>query len=107
MLLIQSWAHIVAISATLKLPTSPPPKTPNTVDSDVCGTDSTAFMCGRHPTPEEGIVQRKVCFEWEQICEWNVIIDVAACKSQDDSLFYVYNLKQTPNCELAYCGIDM
>ena len=67
-----------------------------------CGTDITGWMEGSHPTIDEGVVARKVCFHaYNSCCYKSVVIDVLNCGS-----FYVYQLKKLTFCNLRYCGSD-
>lgn len=59
-------------------------------------------MSGTHPTVEEGIVTRKVCYHWTSgCCQWSNYIRVKNCGA-----FYVYELQKTPLCSISsrYCG---
>ncbi len=65
-----------------------------------CGTDAPGWLNGTHPTPQDGIVDRQVCFNWNaNQCNWNSNIQVVNCGS-----FYLYNLDQPGPCDLRYCG---
>lgn len=64
-----------------------------------CNTHATGWLNGTHPSPQEGIVSRTVCFNWSgKCCNWQLVISVRNC-----GLFYVYNLTKTDNCNLRYC----
>ena len=65
-----------------------------------CGTDLPGWMDGAHPTVDEGVVSRKVCFHgFGNCCFHNIMIDVRNCSS-----FFVYRLKPIPVCASRYCG---
>ena len=64
-----------------------------------CGTHAPGWLKGDHPTKEQGVVSRQVCFHWWwSCCLWNVYIKVRNCGE-----YYVYQLPQTPVCYLRYC----
>ena len=91
-----------------RLPTSPAPNGTPSSSRMYCGTHATAYITGgEHPTPEEGIVSRGVCFEWSSDTCWkSKSLKVAACYGDDDDVYYVYELSPPGNCQLAYCGLD-
>ena len=65
-----------------------------------CGTDLPGWMDGAHPTVDEGVVSRKVCFSgWSECCYRNITINVRNCSS-----FFVYRLKPVQDCYWRYCG---
>ena len=66
-------------------------------------------MTEEHPTPEEGIVSRTVCFEWDsRSCSslQPINIQAAACYDEEGGIFYIYEFKPTRSCDYAYCGLD-
>ena len=64
-----------------------------------CNTHATGWLNGTHPTPQESIVNRRVCFHWNSnCCNWDTTIKVRNC-----GLFYVYRLVNPPSCHLRYC----
>ena len=73
------------------------------VDPHRCGTHSTGWLNGAHPTVDEGQVTRKVCFSWSgNCCQWSIDILVRDCGD-----FYIYYINKTPPqhpCHLRYCG---
>ena len=70
------------------------------VPEQQCGTNAPGWLSGGHPTVEQGIVSRKVCFHWYgSCCRWSQNIRVRNC-----SAFYVYELPPTEGCNLRYCG---
>ena len=70
------------------------------VPKNYCGTHAPGWMSGPHPSQAEGIVTRKVCYNWNnKCCNWNNNIRVRNCGG-----FYVYELTKTPVCSLRYCG---
>ena len=87
-----AWYRFTDAAGT-RMPTSP-------VAIHHCGTHAPGWMSGQHPTKDDGVVQRKVCFHWSNnVCRWSVNIDVRNCGA-----FYVYKLPKTPYCWLRYCG---
>jgi len=66
-----------------------------------CGTDAPGWMNGAHPSVQEGIVSRQVCYHWGGCCNWSNTIQVRNCGP-----YYVYKLYQPPAGCLRYCGTD-
>ena len=65
-----------------------------------CGTNLPGWMDGAHPTVDEGVVSRKVCFGgFGKCCYHNIMINVRNCSS-----FFVYRLKPIQVCASRYCG---
>ena len=65
-----------------------------------CGTSAPGWLKGGHPTEEQGVVSKEVCFHWSgNCCKWNTKINVRNCGE-----FYVYQLQKTPVCNLRYCA---
>jgi hypothetical protein len=65
-----------------------------------CGTHAAGWLNGAHPMPNEGIVQRQVCFDWSPGPCWQMAqISVVNCGN-----FYLYNLPNPVGCSLRYCG---
>jgi cysteine-rich repeat protein len=64
-----------------------------------CGTDAPGAMVGEYPTVDEGIVDRTVCFSWDQECEWQVVIQVRNCGD-----YFVFKLPNPPESCLRYCA---
>ena len=64
-----------------------------------CGTMYPGWLNGTHPTVAEGVVTRKVCYNWYSCCYYSTIIKVKNCGS-----YYVYELQKPPSCPLRYCG---
>ena len=65
-----------------------------------CNTHAPGWLLGGHPTANQGIVARRVCFHWRNhCCLWSTSIRVRNC-----GRFYVYELPPTPGCRLRYCG---
>ncbi|XP_078382277.1 uromodulin-like [Oculina patagonica] len=75
-------------------------KMPTTcVSKNMCNTHASGWLNGAHPSLQEGVVTRTVCFHWStNCCNWQASIKVRNC-----GLFYVYELVKTPNCQLRYC----
>ncbi|XP_072347394.1 uncharacterized protein [Scyliorhinus torazame] len=64
-----------------------------------CSTSAPGWLRGRHPTPGDGEVKRQVCFHWSgNSCRWSQDIKIKRCRN-----YFVYYLKKTPVCHLAYC----
>lgn len=69
------------------------------VASNKCNTHATGWLNGAHPTPQDGVVRKTVCFNWSgKCCNWQLSINVRNC-----GLFYVYRLVKPPNCQLRFC----
>jgi len=66
-----------------------------------CGANFRGWMVDRHPTVEEGRVQRKICFSYDKrcYCEFYTNIAVRNCGT-----FYVYRLGSVPTCNAKFCG---
>ena len=65
-----------------------------------CGTELPGWMDGAHPTVDEGVISRNVCFSgYHKCCYRNVTINVRNCSS-----FFVYRLKPLSYCNSRYCG---
>lgn len=70
------------------------------VPKNRCGTHAPGWLTGGHPTEEQGVVSRKVCFHWNSnCCQWSANIKVRNCGE-----YYVYQLPKTPVCNLRYCS---
>ena len=79
-------------TAGSKMPTS-------CVPSDKCNTHATGWLNGAHPTIQDGVVNRRVCFSWSgKCCILHMSIKVKNC-----GLFYVYRLTKAPGCYYRYC----
>ena len=66
-----------------------------------CGTLSTGWLNGSHPTVFGQTSKETVCFHWDNnCCHWQTTVDITHCLG-----FYVYNLPSEPcGCSLAYCS---
>ncbi|XP_022797785.1 uncharacterized protein LOC111336033 [Stylophora pistillata] len=65
-----------------------------------CGTDAPGWLNGQHPSLQEGVVKRQVCYHWTGgCCQWKNYIKIRNCGD-----FYVYELQKPPACPLRYCG---
>ena len=65
-----------------------------------CNTDIPGWMNGKHPTVEDGKVQRQVCFHgYEKCCFRSTTIDVRNCGA-----YFVYRLNKLSYCNSRYCG---
>ena len=70
-----------------------------------CGTLSPGWLNGKHPTVEERVVERMVCFtNNDDCCFWYSEVRVRNCSD-----FMVYNFGEFPAsqpfCSLRYCGV--
>ena len=65
-----------------------------------CGTDYTGWLSGAHPTVDEGVVVRRVCYSGTADCCY----DSNNIKVKNCGAFYVYKLQKPPHCTFRYCG---
>lgn len=74
---------------------------PETAPADYsCGTDAPGWLAGAHPDAGAPVASLPVCFRWGgDGCFWTVQVNVASCGS-----FYLYELPETPETVLRYCG---
>ncbi|XP_027038407.1 pancreatic secretory granule membrane major glycoprotein GP2-like [Pocillopora damicornis] len=73
----------------------------NCVGHHKCGTDLPGWLNGLHPSIEDGIVDREVCFfGYNKCCYRRVHIRVRKCNG-----FYVYFLKPSPPGNVRYCAV--
>ena len=71
------------------------------VEDESCGTRFPAWIKeDGHPTPDNGVVNRTVCFG--KGCGEEKEIQVAACVFGDES-FFVYKLSKTADNDSGYC----
>ena len=65
-----------------------------------CDTSYQGRLIGVHPTVDDGIVSKKVCFGYyDNRCSYSIYIKVRNCGP-----FYVYKLKPTPKSgDTRYC----
>ena len=66
-----------------------------------CGTYSTGWLSGGHPSVADGQVTRTVYFNNGYCYGYSTSIKVRNCGS-----YYVYYLSGTPTCNLRYCGTN-
>ena len=65
-----------------------------------CGTNAPGWLDGKHPTVQEGVVTRQICYHWShRCCLWKDNIKIRNCGD-----YYVYQLNGTGGCYLRYCG---
>ena len=65
-----------------------------------CGARYPRWMDGVHPSVEDGVVTRDVCFVLgENRCRWKLEIKVQDCGG-----FFVYKLAAPNYCDQRYCG---
>ena len=71
------------------------------VDKYHCGTVLTGWLSGGHPSPDEGVVTRTVCFKSSSTsdCGYQAEVEVLNC----NNAYFVYYLVDTPVCTLGYC----
>ena len=70
-----------------------------TAGNNKCNTAYIGYLSQNHPSVEEGIVTRQVCFSYPSYCcRYSTYIKVLNCGS-----FYVYKLKPTPVSWARYC----
>ena len=71
------------------------------VEDESCGTRFPAWIKENgHPTPEDGVVDRTVCFG--KGCGTEKQIQVAACVFDNES-FFIYKLTKTDDNDSGYC----
>ena len=88
------WYRFVGDAGT-KMPTTPVPR-------NRCGTAKSGWLKTAHPSVEDGIVRRKVCFSSISTnCKDFRLIFVKNC-----GLYYVYELLALSSCPRRYCGTD-
>ena len=70
------------------------------IESYHCGTSSTGWLNGTHPTVFNEIVDRNVCFQsiYGDPCLYQSPVQILNCGE-----FYLYHLENTPACRLRYC----
>ena len=92
--LSEGWYRLVGATGTKMPTTRVPPKR--------CGTDWSGWLTTAHPTVEDGIVKREVCFSDRSAgCKRLNNILVKNCGS-----YFIYELQQPPTCNSRYCGTD-
>lgn len=72
------------------------------VSPNRCGTVAPVWMKGTHPSEQDGTVDRKACINFFDInngCSQSFDIKVTNCGT-----FYVYFLRPTYSCAIAYCA---
>ncbi|XP_032230168.2 uromodulin [Nematostella vectensis] len=90
--LVKKWYRFEGAAGTV-IPSACP-------SENLCNTHATGWVNGAHPTVEEGIVTRKVCYHWSSsCCNWSNDIRILNCGS-----YYIYELIKPPGCSLRYCG---
>ena len=88
------WYRFVGASGT-KMPTA-------RVPAYRCGTDWPGWLNGAHPTVEDGVVDRSVCFSDRSTgCKYSKTIVVKNCGS-----YFIYKLFHSPGCNSRYCSTD-
>lgn len=73
------------------------------VDVNHCGTIAPIWMRGQHPSIAEGVVDRVACVNYRGMfngCLITIQIKVKKCSGG----FYVYYLRPTHGCSMAYCA---
>ena len=70
------------------------------VPTQQCGTKAPGWLNSKHPTVQEGVVTREVCYHWsDNCCKWKNNIKIRNCGG-----YFVYELQKPPTCSLRYCG---
>ena len=65
-----------------------------------CGTTASGWLKGSHPNVIGQKISRTVCFSLSGNCCWRqTSVEVINCGQ-----YYIYNLPNTPTCDLAYCA---
>ena len=64
-----------------------------------CGTDAGGWLDGSLPSVTDGVVPGDVCFAFFDVCQYSAEIEMVNCGT-----FYLFNLVDTPQCALRYCG---
>ena len=65
-----------------------------------CGTVASGWLKGSHPNVIGQNISRTVCFSYSSnCCYWQTSVEVINCGQ-----YYIYNLPNTPVCNLAYCA---
>jgi cysteine-rich repeat protein len=68
-----------------------------------CGTDAPGYMLGDYPAPEDGIVNRTVCYPWiGEPCNWSNDVLVLNCGD-----YFVWQLPTPSECALRYCAAPL
>ena len=68
-----------------------------------CGAYAPGWLDGDHPMPQDGRVDRRVCFHLEgECCKESIFVQVRNCGD-----FMVYHLAPPPKCPLKYCGDEI
>ena len=71
------------------------------VEDRSCGTQYPAWIQQEgHPIPEDGIVERTICFGYS--CRHPAKIEIAACYMKNE-FFYIYKLEKTMDNDSGYC----
>ena len=71
-----------------------------TVPEYHCGTHDPIWLNGSHPTVAEGNVVRQACINsFDVVCDDTIDINVTNCGD-----YYVYYLRRTFYCAVAYCA---
>ena len=90
----EGWYRFVGAAGT-KMPTT-------RVPAYRCGTDWSGWLDGAHPTVEDGVVKKTVCFSDRSTgCKYPKYISVRNCGS-----YFIYKLPKPPGCPSRYCGTD-
>ena len=66
-----------------------------------CDTSSPGWIDGTHPSNLNETVSRKVCFSYgdSDVC----MLPVTNMEIKNCGKFYLYNLKDVPQCKMRYC----
>ncbi|PFX29309.1 Uromodulin [Stylophora pistillata] len=89
----EGWYRFVGAAGT-KMPTT-------RVPAFRCGTNWSGWLNGAHPTVEDGMVAKEVCFsDRDTGCKYWTTIHVKNCE-----FYFIYKLRSTA-CHSRYCGTD-
>lgn len=87
-----SW-YRMQMPAGTKIPDFP-------IEPHHCGTNSPGWLNGTHPLFEGDLINATVCFNYsDNLCLWSSPIQIKHCGN-----FFLYNLEETPVCDLRYCS---
>ena len=73
------------------------------IGDSACSTAASGWMDGSDPTVIGEILNQRVCFSWNGACLWSSNVKASLCEDNDGQ-FYIYQLKKSEVCNLAYCA---
>ena len=68
-----------------------------------CGTEAPGYLVGDQPASIGEVTDAKVCFDWDNPCQWSTPVQIKKCAGDKFS----YKLEEAPACSLRYCGTDV